>query len=98
MRSQTKNTKNSAQNGGLKYSSIPRLNLNLELIMRKADANRDLVSFPSIKTGWGYVTDGADALIVTTKSGYLRIHEQDLDTLIQELEWIKEEMERRSRD
>lgn len=85
-------------NGTNRLSSIPRLHLNLENIMRKADANRDLVSFPSIKTGWSYVTDEEDALILTTKSGYLRIHEQDLGTLIQELEWIKEEMERRSRD
>lgn len=74
------------------------MSLNLEEIMKKADANKDLVSFPSSHKGWGFVTDGIDALIVTRSSGYLRIREEDLDTLIYELAWIKEEMERRGRD
>lgn len=91
-------TRNYAIYGGQKQRKIPRLNLNLEEIMEKADANKDLVSFPSSHKGWGFVTDGIDALVVTRTSGYLRIKEKDIETLIEELSWIKEEMERRGRD
>lgn len=77
---------------------LPRLHLEVEQIMRKVDGNKDLVGFPSVMNGVGYATDGRDALVITSHGGYLRISSRNLKALIGELEWIDEEIERRSRD
>lgn len=77
---------------------LPRLHIETEQIMKKVDGNRDLVGFPSAMKGVGYATDGRDALIITSHGGYLRIGADNLMTLIGEMQWIYEEMERRSRD
>ena len=77
---------------------LPRIRLNVTEIMKRADGERDLVTFPSEIKGIGYVTDEVDALIITTNGGYLRIDAEHLPTLTTELVWISEEIERRGRD
>ena len=78
--------------------ALPRIRLNVTEIMKRADGERDLVTFPSEIKGIGYITDEIDALIITTNGGYLRIDAKHLATLTSELIWISEEIERRSRD
>lgn len=77
---------------------IPTIHLDLEELMRYVDNNKDLVGFPSMLKGVAYATDGIDALILTRRKGYLRIDASELKTLIEELQWIDEDIERRSRD
>ena len=77
---------------------LPRLHIETEQIMKKVDGKRDLVGFPSSLNGVGYATDGRDALIITSHGGYLRIGAENLKTFIKEMQWIDEEIERRSRD
>lgn len=77
---------------------IPTIHLDLEELMRYVDNNKDLVGFPSMLKGVAYATDGMDALILTRRKGYLRIDASELKTLIEELQWIDEDIERRSRD
>lgn len=81
---------------GLK--ELPRLHIETESIMRRVDSNKDLIGFSSSMSGVGYATDGRDALIITSHGGYLRIAAPNLKTLIKELQWIDEDIERRSRD
>ena len=83
----------------MKYArTLPRLKLDTAQILNKADSRRDLVTMPSSMAGVGYVTDGIDALVITTQGGYLRINAKKLPELIEELQWLGEEIERRSRD
>ena len=96
-----KNSKHSVQSGGEKpkpLNKIPYFILNTENIMKTADGIRELVAFDSNLKGYGYVTDGEDALIVTRQGGYLRIHKDLLNEFIEELEYLSEEIERRNRD
>ena len=77
---------------------LPKLRVAVDQILVRADAKRDLVTFPSSLSGTGYITDLQDILIVTRRRGYLRIKKSDLEAMLQELEWIGEEVERRGRD
>lgn len=80
------------------WRRIPRLKLDVGWLMTRADANKDLVSYESENKSWGFVTCQDEALLITRKAGYLRIKEEEIGLLIDELAWIKEEIERRSRD
>lgn len=80
------------------HRRIPRFRLDVGEIMRTADGNRDLIGIDSELRGYGYVTDLEDALVVTQTDGYLRIRKDRLGTLIEELQWLNEDIERRSRD
>ena len=77
---------------------LPRLRIETEQIMKRVDANKDLIGFSSNLSGVGYATDGRDALVITSHGGYLRISAENLKTFIKEMQWIDEEIERRSRD
>lgn len=81
-----------------KMSKLPRLWLDNSIIMRYVDGCRDLVGFPSELSGIDYATDGRDVLIISSRGGYLRINAQVLKKFTKELEWLDEEVERRSRD
>lgn len=77
---------------------IPNIRLDTEQIMRLVDANRDIIGFPSLLPSTGYAIDREEALVITGSRGFLRIKAEDIRTLREELAWIEEEMERRSRD
>ena len=79
-------------------TKLPRMVIDTECILRKAEGMKDLVTFDSdIKTA-GYVTDGVDIVVITRRGGYLRLDEEDIDSLIIELAYIREDMERRKRN
>ena len=77
---------------------LPKLRLAVEQILAKADGRKGLVTFPSLLSNTGYITDLQDIVIVTRDRGYLRIDKSDLKTMLQELEWIGDDVERRERD
>lgn len=81
-----------------KLAKLPRLYLDNEKIMRYVDAHRDLIGYPSTLTGIDYVTDGQDLIIISRRGGYLRVNSNLLITIIDELKWMAEDIERRSRD
>ena len=77
---------------------LPKIRLAVNQILKRADIKRDLITFPSLISETGYITDLQDIMIVTQNRGYLRIKKGDLETMLQELEWIREDVERRERD
>lgn len=77
---------------------IYRQKLNVQQLLRYADNHKELTTFDSDLQGTGYVIEKARALVVTGQKGYLLIDAQDLPLLIEELGYINEELERRSRD
>ena len=81
-----------------KLTKLPRLNLDNAKIMRNVDGRKDLIGYPSILTGIDYATDGRDLVIISSRGGYLRINVKVVKKLIAELEWMAEDLERRSRD
>ena len=74
-------------------AKIPRLRINTSLVLNAADSRNDLTTYASDIRGTGYVTDGPEILVVTGMCGYLRIKNTDVDTIINELKWIKENNE-----
>lgn len=77
---------------------IPRFSLQIEQMLRRAESRGDLVTYPSLIKGAGYVTDLEDILIITKRGGYLRLPASTLKDLLQEIEYINEDIERRKRD
>ena len=77
---------------------IYRQKLNVCQLLRYADNNKDLTTFDSDLRGTGYVIEKARALVITGTKGWLLIDAEDLPLLIEELGYINEELERRSRD
>lgn len=77
---------------------IIRQKLNVQQLLRYADNNKDLTTFDSDLRATGYVIEKDRALVVTGQNGYLLIDAEDLPLLIEELGYINEELERRSRD
>lgn len=79
-------------------TKIPKLNLACEQILRLAESNRDLITYAANKPIKGYVTDLNEVLIMTHSGGYLRIGIGSIPSLIEELQYIQEDVERRRRD
>lgn len=77
---------------------IYRQTLNVQQLLRYADNHKDLITFDSDLPATGYVIEKARALVITGRNGYLLISAEDLPLLIEELGYINEELERRSRD
>ncbi len=77
---------------------IIRQKLNVQQLLRYADNNKDLTTFDSDLRATGYVIEKDRAIVVTGQNGYLLIDAEDLPLLIEELGYINEELERRSRD
>lgn len=77
---------------------IIRQKLNVQQLLRYADNHKDLTTFDSDLQATGYVIEKARALVVIGQNGYLLIDAEDLPLLIEELGYINEELERRSRD
>lgn len=77
---------------------LPTLNLATEQILRKAESRNDLVTYPSIMSGIGYVTDLQEITVVSHRGGYLRLPVGVLREVIKEMDYICEDVERRRRD
>lgn len=77
---------------------LPRLRIDTAQVLQRAEAQRDLVTYPSAIRGVGYITDGTEVMAITSSGGYLRISAEKLIDLIEELQYINEDTERRKRD
>lgn len=77
---------------------IPKIKLSIEDILRRAESTNDLVTYASDLSGVGYVTDLSEVLIVTRCGGYLRLPIEIVTDIMQELEYVSEDAERRRRD
>lgn len=82
----------------IESKEVPKIKLAIEQILRRAEGKKDLITYPSVIKKTGYITDLQDVMIITRDRGYLRVDAKDLKMLVQELEWINEDVERRGRD
>ncbi len=73
---------------------IPRLSLRLNSLLDKAECFEGLYTYSSDLEHTAFITDGEDILIITSKSGYLRLPGYQVDKLAEELKYIKEDNER----
>ena len=78
--------------------SLPELRLDVPIILRKADNIPGATTYPSDIRGTGYTTSHEQLLIITHSRGYLLVEKEDIGKLREELQWLEEEMDRRSRD
>lgn len=77
---------------------LPPLKLATEQILRLAESRSDLVTYPSIMSDIGYITDLQEITIISRKGGYLRLPIGVFQEVMKELDYICEDAERRSRD
>lgn len=79
-------------------TKLPRMVIDTECILRKAEGIKELVTYDSDIYTAGYITDGIDIIVITRRGGYLRLNEEDIDSLILELAYILEDIKRRKRN
>lgn len=73
---------------------IPRLRLRIHALLDKAEQMEDLITYESEIPKMAFITDGSEILIITGRSGYLRIPGEQVGRLADELNTIKEDNER----
>ena len=74
---------------------IPRIKLDLQKLLLKADQEPEVLTYESEIPGLAYAANKESVLILTGSSGYLGIYEEDIDTVINELAYIRTEIQRR---
>lgn len=75
-------------------NKIPRIRLQPAALLYKAEQMGDLITYESEIPKMAYITDGSEILIITGRSGYLRITGEQVGRLTDELLTIKEDNER----
>lgn len=75
-------------------NKIPRIRLQTATLLYKAEQMEDLITYESEIPKTAYITDGREILIITGRSGYLRIPGKQVKQLTEELNTIKEDNER----
>lgn len=73
---------------------LPKIKIDTSKFLRQAESCADLITYDSDIFATGYVTDGKEILIITSSRGYLRMKEDDIRQLIEELQWIIENNDR----
>ena len=74
---------------------LPTIKINLEQMLLLADKQDGVLTYHSDIPQLGYAASTESVLIITKRLGYIGIHEEDIETLISELTYIKEDMQRR---
>lgn len=77
--------------------NLPRLNIDLQQLLLFADCKDNLTTYESRIRGTAYIADEKGAVIASCTHGYYMLDAGDIDTLIEELSWIHDEIERRNR-
>ena len=75
-------------------TKIPKIRLQRAALLYKAEQMGDLITYESEIPKTAYITDGSEILIITSRSGYLRIPGEQVCRLAEELKTIKEDNER----
>lgn len=78
-------------------SSLPKFKLEMQNILLTADSEPDVLTYSSDIRGMAYAADTDSMLILTVSNGYLRIRGKDINSMIEELQYIAEDMKRRRR-
>lgn len=76
--------------------TLPNLKIDLQALLLFADSREHLVTYSSDIRGTGYIADEKGVVIASCTRGYYLIDEKDIDDLIEELSWIKSEINRRN--
>lgn len=71
---------------------IPPVRIRVSDLMTAADVLSDVLTFDSSLKGVGYAADRNGILIMTTDKGYLRVDIEDMETLLEELAYIKDDI------
>lgn len=74
---------------------IPRIKLDLQKLLLKADQDPEVLTYESEIPGLAYAANKESVLILTGSRGYLGIYEDEIDTVIDELRYIRTEIQRR---
>lgn len=73
-----------------RYTKLPRFNLRLETIMHSADQKQDLYTVDSENAKYKFIADENDILILSHKSGYLRVPLEEIEELAHEAAEVAE--------
>ena len=73
--------------------SLPHFRLDLRRILITADEQPDVLTYDSDLWGVAYAASKDRLLVITGSKGYLDISYKNLDTLIEELQAMKREMD-----
>jgi|GEM_PF-5407896 len=73
-----------------RWTKLPRLNLRLESIMNSADKKKDLYTVDSENSAYKFIADKDSILILSNKSGYLRVPLEEIDDLAREAAEVAE--------
>lgn len=76
---------------------LPHMKINLDQILLLADKQDGVMTYASEIEHLGYAANTESVLVLTRNKGYIGIGKEDIETLISELTYIKEDMERLSR-
>lgn len=81
-----------------KDCSLPKLKINVEALLRKAETKNIYITCESEMDGCGYISvEDEGVLVITRDDGYLRIPAENIKLFIEELTWIGENFSRRPR-
>ena len=77
-------------------AKLPQIKIDLNMLMLAVEARNDLISFPSSIKGLGYVGCKNDGIIiVSSRQGYIRIDEDDIPAVVEELQEYHEQLKMR---
>lgn len=76
---------------------LPHIKINLDQMLLLADKQDGVMTYASEIEHLGYAANTESVLILTSNKGYIGIGREDIEALISELSYIKEDMERLSR-
>lgn len=77
-------------------AKLPQIKIDLNMLMLAVESRKDLISFPSSIKGLGYVGCEDDGIIiVSSKQGYIRIDEDDIPAVVEELQEYHDQLKMR---
>lgn len=80
-------------------AKLPQIKIDLNMLMLAVETRRkELISFPSSIKGLAYIGSKDDGIIiVSSRKGYIRIDEDDIPAVVEELQEYYEQLKMRSR-
>ena len=76
-------------------NKLPKFKLDMQNLLLAADSEPDVLTYSSDIRGMTYAADTDSILILTVSNGYLRVRGKDINSMIEELQYIAEDMKRR---
>lgn len=81
-------------------AELPKLKINVERLLNKVETNKSIyVTYASEIEGCAYVAVAEEGVVVVTRDdGYLKIPASELESFVEEISWIEEDLKRRRRN